>query len=203
MIRIRTILVCVVAMLAMSALGAGSASAFTALLSHPAIQSVLAAQTKSHVFTVESKTVTCEDVHFTGTTKGLISTLILITPKYNKCTAFGFINSTVHVNGCDYTLHISGVTDINCPSGRLMEILVANGSGCAIHIKPQTGLQSVTFSNEKGKNGRMGVLVTIGIKKIAVSSNGKGIGCPAATATEGEYTGTSLAEGGTGDLLVH
>jgi hypothetical protein len=107
------------------------------------------------------------------------------------------------MNGCDYTLHLSGVTDFSCPTGKDIQILVANGSSCAILIKAQTGLQLITFKNVKGANGRMAVEAKLAIKKIAISSNGKGIGCPAVTATEAEYTGISIFEGDRGDLLVH
>ena len=202
MIRTRTIGACLIAMFAMSAFGTASASAFTLLLSHPAPQLVLAVQIGKHVFTVEGKKVECNIAHFHALVTILNSSLVLIKPIYSECTAFGFVNSTVHVNSCHYTLHIDGKTDIGCPAGREIEILVNNGSSCTIKVKPQTGLQLVTFANVKGANGRMGVETKIAIKKIALTSNGKGIGCPAASATEGEYTGNSIAEGALGDLLV-
>ena len=206
MIRMRTISLSLFAMLAMSAIGAvgaTSASAFTLLLSEPAAQLVLAGQKGNHVFTVEEKAVECTTVKFHGATTALSQTLIEVSPTYTGCTAFGFINSTVHVNGCKYLLHISGLTDINCPTGKDIQILVANGSGCTILVLPQTGLEKTTFTNALGANGRMAVQVGIAITNIAVHSNGKGLGCPSAAATKGEYTGTSVAEGDSGDLLVH
>lgn len=203
MSRIRIIGLAFVAALAMSVVASSSASAFTLFLSHPANQMVTAGQDGKHKFTVEGKNVECEKAVFLGNAPGLEFTSFKTTADYKECTALGFAESIVHMNQCEYVLHASGLVDITCPTGKLIEILVNNLSGCAIHVHPQTGLEKVTYNNiAVGKNGRMVVEVNIKVENILALSNGKGIGCPKAGDQKAKYEGKSLAEGETGNLLV-
>ena len=202
MLRVRITGLALVAAFALSVVAASSASAFTLFLSEPANQMVSAGQLTTHKFEVGGASVECTTANFLGTAPGLSFTLFKTSFEYSGCTAFGFVGSTVHSNKCEYQLHISGLVDVECPSGKEIEILVNNGGPCILKIPAQTGLEKVTYANITGKNGRGSVEIKIKAEKIKGTSNGKGIGCPAAGAITGTYTGTSDAEGETGSVSV-
>jgi hypothetical protein len=194
MFRLKTVGV-LMAIVALCAATASSASAFTEFLSSPVGQEILADQTTTHIFTVEEKEVTCTTAHFSAKSATEAFTEILVTPVYSGCTAFTFIKSEVLMNECDFDLHINGTVDILCPTGKSIEIDVNNGSGCVITIGAQNGLKGITYENVTGKNGRLSVDILINVTGIAATSNGKGLGCPTAGAHTGTYTGSAVAEG--------
>jgi hypothetical protein len=208
MIRVRTLGLALVAMLAISAIAAASASAFENFVANPFPQKFTAGQATKHKFTVEGKAVECNMATFTGEAKAEKQKEVEVNAAYSECTAFAFIGSTVTMNGCKYDLHIipgtnKGEADVvHCNTGKEIEIAVSNGSGCLITVGEQKGLKEITYGNVEGKNKRKSVEVVIAIKKIKLKSNGLGLGCPKATATEGEYAGSSIAEGETGTLEV-
>jgi hypothetical protein len=203
MLRVRILGVALVAVFALSVVAASSASAFTLFLSHPANQMVTAGQKGKHKFTVGGASVECNKATFLGNAPGLEFTLFKTTAAYSECTAFGFVGSSVRMNGCEYQLHIGGVVDVeNCETGKEIEIEVNNGGPCILKMPAQSGLKSVTYANVTGANGRASVEIKIAVKSITGTSNGQGTGCPAAGAVTGEYTGSSVAEGAEGGVLV-
>lgn len=191
-----------VAVFAVSAVASASASAFTNFVSKPAPQSFAAEQVGKHKFTISGSAVECEIAKFKGKTeKEKQTTLKKVEAVYEKCTAFGFVSSTVNMNGCTYGFNIAGEVEVECPTGKEIEIAVSNGSGCAVKIGTQSKLKSVTYTNVKGKNGRNSVEINVGVKKVKYTSNEKGFGCPK-NGGEAEYKGIAVAEGATGTLEV-
>lgn len=194
MTRIRIIGLALVAASALSAGGAASASAFTEFVAKPSGQSVTASQSELHTFTIGGASVTCKSAVFTGTAPAEKFTVFEMNPAYSECSAFGFVGSKAKMNECKFAMHITGVVDVKCPTGKEIEIEVNNGGPCIVKIPAQTGLKKLEYVNVTGKNGRASVEAKINIKKIAYTSNRKGVGCPA-QAEEATYTGGSVAEG--------
>lgn len=68
------------------------------------------------------------------------------------CTAFGFLNAHLALNGCTYRFNIgsgsednyTGTVDIVCPAGAKM---VLTSESCEIQIGPQNGLSTVSYEN--------------------------------------------------------
>lgn len=192
----------VVAMLAMTAMVASAASAanFTAS-SYPASGS--GGQTTEHVFTVQGSTVKCKTANFTGSLSAASETMS-ITPEYKECTAFGFINATVNMNGCTYEFKTgagsgdnwAGTVVVKCPTGK--EITVEAGP-CVVHIPAQTPTTNkVSFTNETGSPNK--VLVKSEVEGIH-SKVTSGFLCPLTSKeldTTGKYTGTTRFEGAGG-----
>jgi hypothetical protein len=207
MTRTRMIGLALVAAFALSAVASASASAFTLFVSSSLGQKAAALQKTKHIFTVEGKKVECELAHFTGTTlaTSLLFTKFTTLAKYEKCTAFTFISSTVNMHTCKYELGIGGLVNIVGCAGSEIEINVNNGAGCKITVEEQK-LKGITYANVTGKNGRASTEVKIAVKEIKSTSNGAGTGCPIKSKvkgeTKGEYTGTAVAEGETGTLKV-
>jgi len=155
----------VVAVLALTAMMASAASAasYTAS-SYPA--TATGANTKgSEVFTTEGGKVEC-DSHFEGSLNAASSTLT-VTPKYTSCEAFGFLEATVNMEGCDYLFHATSTTttdvDVVCPAGKSIKITAGT---CKVEIK---GVVEVTH-----KEGEK-VVVTVaginqGLKSVGTSS---------------------------------
>lgn len=105
------------------------------------------------VLTTAAGTVTCGSTTFSGTMNVSTSTQLTLSPNYDNCNAFGFINVPVHENGCsyiytaDYTysletspgktdqLMFSAPTHLECSAGKSIEITTPF---CTTKIGPQT-----------------------------------------------------------------
>lgn len=190
--KFKTLGLALVAAFAMSAVVASAASAanFTAS-SYPASGS--GGQTTQHKFTVQGQTVTCNTASFTGSLTEASET-ITITPAYGNCTAFGFVNAKVEMNGCDYDFNAgngsTGSVVIKCPTESSITIVA---STCTVHIPGQTpGTNTVDYKNEAG-----GVLVTSTVSGVE-STVTSGFLCPLSSKegdTTGVYTGSTLFQG--------
>jgi hypothetical protein len=196
MIRnIKVLGLALVAVLAMSVVAVGSASAaeFTAS-SYPANGE--GGQTTPHKFTVQGQAVECSTANFTGSLSAASGELN-ITPVYENCIAFGFLNATVSMNGCTYKFtagtgsadNYTGGVHIVCPAGKSITVVAAT---CTVHIPAQTPtVNTVDFEN---KTATGDVLVTSTAEGIH-SNPTSGFLCPLsekATDTTGKYTGTTL-----------
>jgi hypothetical protein len=182
--RFKALGTAVVSVLALSAIAASAASAAEL---HSAVhpQTINGTQSTGHVFTTNSGTVSCKKASFTGTTSASTSTNTTVSPDYNECTAFGFINVPIHENGCGY---ISGAREIECPEGKKMEI---TAPFCTTTIGPQTLAGGMSFANNAGKTD---VIATINIK-TEIDYNECGT-----ARTNGSYTGTSTVTGASGSI---
>ena len=173
---------------AMSAIGASAASAATTF--HTAVhpQSVSGSQTTTHVFTTDAGTVTCKKATFSGTTAASTSATQTLTPDYSECTAFGFVNVPIHENGCGYIFNANGTTEVECPSGKKIEI---TAPFCTTTVGPQHIAGGMSFSNGTGD-----VNATTKIEK-EIDYNECGT-----NKTNGSYTGTTTVTGGSGNISV-
>jgi hypothetical protein len=195
-----------VAMLAMSALGASMASA-DVFESEKETTNVTAAQKTANVFTTTAGTVQCSTTTFKGTVTSATkkAQTIKVAPTYSGCTGFGF-PATIHTEGCEYNLNItagSGITtgtvDVECPAGKEITVtaISAGVTKCTVHVPTQTGLKGVTYSST-GAGTTREIVVTIDItSEISYTHTpGSGIGsCSPGGSGKGSYTGTAQATG--------
>ena len=187
--KFKTLGLVLASVFAMSAIGASAASAadFRSEV-HP--QSVSGTQTTSHVFTTDAGTVTCKKATFSGTTSGTTASTQTLTPEYDECTAFGFVNVPIHENGCGYIFNANGTTEVECPSGKKIEITVPF---CTTTVGEQHIGEGMSFSSNAGKTD---IIATTNITKtIGIDYNECGT-----NKTNGSYTGTTTVTGASGSI---
>lgn len=150
-----------VAVLAMSAMVASSASAaqFTATSG----AKIEAKDTSNVKLTVTGQEVTCNSAVFTGTAPAAAFPSIGVNAAYNECKTGLGTNATVtgfgqHGEGgkCSFTLYAAGTADLNCPAGQEVTVDAAT---CIVHIPAQKGLGKLTYTNN-GKHVDIGINVT-------------------------------------------
>ncbi|HKF83157.1 MAG TPA: hypothetical protein VKB23_09375 [Solirubrobacterales bacterium] len=159
-------------------------------------------QSGSHVFTVQGSKVTCEVASFSGKTAALTTASQTMTPKYEKCTAFGFANAEVNMNGCHYVFYANGTVDFICPAGKFATIKVPTFFGsCHVDIFGSNGLKSVSYTNAADKKTLTVHAAVKGIPYNVTTSSG---GCPLTTGegTNSEYTGTTTVTAGGATIWV-
>jgi hypothetical protein len=192
MIRnLKSLGVIVAAVFAMSAIGASAASAaeFHAGSSSGFITGTQISGAGGHVFTTSAGTVTCSVAHFEGTFTSSTATSQTITPKYEKCTAFGFINVPIHINGCDYnfTAATGGQVHIICAAGKAIEITTP---GCTTTVGTQTVEKNEFTNSTDTTTGKMHVILHTTVSGIVynecgtVRNNGTYKGTTTITATD-------------------
>jgi len=187
--KIQSLRLVVAAALALSAVGASAASA-AEFHSASAPSTITGAQSTGHVFTTDAGTVTCKTVTFSGTQSAKTTTEVTLTPKYESCKAFGFaVGIPIHVNGCGFRLNASGTTELECPTGKAIEITVP---GCTTSIGPQhfaTGMEYTTIGTTPSRT-------------ITAHSNISGISyneCGTPT-KNGTYKGSTKITGSAGEV---
>jgi hypothetical protein len=196
MIRnIKVLGLALVAVLAMSVVAVGSASAAEFTASAYPVEGE-GGQTTPHKLTIQGSAVECSTATFRGSLSAA-STELDITPVYEGCKAFGFLNMTVNTNGCTYKFtagtgsgdNYTGGVHIVCPAGKSITVVAAT---CTVHIPPQTPtVNTIDFKNETGSGD---VLVTWKVEGLH-SNPTSGFLCPLterAKDTTGKYTGTTL-----------
>jgi hypothetical protein len=178
---------------------AAHASTFTAE-KYPA--TISGTQVGEHVFSIENNlNVKCQNATFSGTLSAASSTQT-INPTYSNCVAFGFLNSTVNFNGCDYLFHAGeevavdkhkGTVDIVCPVGK--SIVISAGT-CEVQIGGQAGLGA---SNIENNTKPLDLTAAGSLTGVKYTKTKDGFGCPFAglgTKTDGGYAGTATATAG-------
>jgi hypothetical protein len=140
-----------------------------------------------------------------------VSTTATITPHYkhanHKCVAtFGWV-ATIHMNGCDYDLHVGETTggvngtygatvDVTCPPGQSITVTLWTNSAeetakptqpmCVLHVSEQKGLKGAHITNTTG--GHLGLHGTVeGIKVKKTKPNAHSILCQAEETTTGKF----------------
>ena len=204
MIRtIKALGLAVVAVLAMSAFFANTASATTigTFTCNSYLCEGTGEQVAKHVFTVQGQKVECNKAHFSGSIADTSHTIKVI-PKYEECTAFG-LAATVSMNSCYYdfttgtthnspTHYYTGTVHIRCTtSGDSITVSAGDGS-CVVHIHEQTPtIHNVDYENLDPTGS--GVLVTSTVSGIHSTVTKNNFLCPvssATTDTTGTYTRT-------------
>jgi hypothetical protein len=185
-----------VAVFAMCAVAAGSASAAKY---HSEIKTTTTHShtTSEHIFHTNVGTVVCKTTtthsHETGTEAAAndwTTTTAKSAPTYSSCTAFGF-TAEVKMNGCEYEFGEPNASNeahsnVICPAGKTIEIKAIGF--CTMTVGAQTGTTgAVTFTNEGSGNTRSVKAVS------AVSGIVYGGNC--GSGTNGTYTGTTVNKG--------
>ncbi|HEY8810064.1 MAG TPA: hypothetical protein VIM28_08580 [Solirubrobacterales bacterium] len=140
--------------------------------------------------------VKCSKVLFDAIMTVATST-VTMAPTYSGC-AIGTKPVTTTLNGCEFLFHGSGAVDLTCPAGQSLIIhLYASAAEhklgnvlCEYTVGPQAGLKEITFTNTTTISPD-DVDITFNIKKIAVKRiKGTEPNCGVAN-PEGIYTGTT------------
>jgi hypothetical protein len=176
-----------VAVFALSAVGAGAASA-AEFHSTSASTKISASQTTTHKFTSTAGEVTCEKATFAGTQATATASSVEVTPTYTGCHIIifgGTISATINHNECKYKLYSNGEADVICPAGKSITV---SGAGCTISVGSQKGLKSVEY-----KNNGSHIDITANLSGISYSHSG--FTCGSGSGTTGTYKGTTTASG--------
>jgi hypothetical protein len=189
MIRnLKTLGLALVAVMALGVVGASAASAaeFTAE-SYPAYAEGTGG---AEEFTTEAGTVKCSTSSYEGATMGEATASYAVHPTYSGCQAFGFVEASVNTNQCDYVFNsvtgsgpYSSKVDISCSGGSTIVITAAT---CTAKVGGQTGLSSVTLTNNGGN-----VEANPNVTNIAYTVTKDGFLCPfggVGEKTDGEIT---------------
>jgi hypothetical protein len=136
------------ALLAVMAMGALSSSAASAgeFHSESGTETVIkGSQVGTDVITVNAGTVKCSEVTYAGTQAGATATTVKVTPTYSECTAFGFVNTKIDTNGCEFELSgDNGSVKIICPAGKAITVTAFN---CEVTIFGQEVHEVLTYTN--------------------------------------------------------
>lgn len=199
---IKTLGVAMMAVLTLTAVAASSASAAQFQAEEYPV-TLKGAQSTQHVFTIEGGlTVSCKTVVFEGQEKyGEKQQSITMTPTYEGCKAFGFVEAAVNMEGCQYeypepqgtSSPYSGQVSVQCPEGQLITITAGT---CEVRVGEQGPLQTVKYTNNEGPPKT--ITVGAGVEQIAYNKIEDGLLCPLNGTGEngdGKYTGNALVKG--------
>jgi len=146
------------------------------------------------VFTVNAGKVTCNSATYSGTTSAATTSEIEVEPKYSECTAFGFVSTTIDVEGCKYKFTPATSTPqlhIICPAGKTLHVTAFN---CWVKIGSQT-LSGITYDNS-GSGTSRDVTATANVSGITYTQESKSFpGCTNGTFTNGTYVGAGTVKG--------
>jgi hypothetical protein len=147
------------------------------------------------VWTINAGTIRCGYTSYSGTTTAATTETITVTPAYSECTAFGFVNAPIDVNGCTYTFN-AGNDDliIACPVGKTITVTAFN---CHVSVGSQSIASSITYDNAGSGNFRE-VWPTLNLSGLKYTQVSKSFpGCTNGAFTNGTFKG-SLDVRGTG-----
>lgn len=188
----------VLALLALGAVGAQAAQAgeFTAA-QYPA--TITGVQTTKHQWKFNMGTVKCASVSFDGEQAAASNTLTL-SAEYKECVTGKGNPAVVKMTSCDYRFHagetlamneVDGSLDIQCnQAGDGIDVEVP-GTGCAVKIQAQAGLNTLRFTDRTAAEDYD---VDFAITGMAYKQNANCEGGEGSFAN-GEYSGTSTITG--------
>ena len=188
--HIKILVLAMLVVCAVSAVSASGASAALTLFECESYPCLVEGTGTGGVFKIGAVSVECEKGLFKSEEQTARSEELLVLASYDVCTAFSIVGASVNMNGCDYTFHTAGTVDIG-PAG--CGPITIKALECEVTVGPQTGLSTVTYTNEV-VGGKMVVKVKAAVKKIAYHSNEKGFGC-AKNSQEAEYNETVTVKG--------
>ncbi|HEX7280184.1 MAG TPA: hypothetical protein VF255_11255 [Solirubrobacterales bacterium] len=190
--KLKALGLALVAVFAMSALSAASASAveFHSEAAHTELRAEQHAG--EDTFSVNAGTVRCSHATYTGTESSATSTAQTVTPAYTGCKAFGFVNTTIDTNGCTYTFDSNANNvDIACPSSPI----TVTAFNCWVTVGAQNNIGPVTYTNS-GSGSSRDVTVDVNITGISYTQHSKSFpGCTNGSFTNGTYTGSATVRG--------
>jgi hypothetical protein len=180
------------AVLAIGGLSASNASAasFHSEVEHTIIDGEQSPGTND-LMRFNAGTWTCNSITYTGTTTTATNTSLTVTPTWKECTAFGFVNITIDVNGCTYVFNAGGSFQISCP-GNPITVTAFN---CHIKIGSQTFPSGITYDNAGTGTGR-DMSFTINFSGLTYTQESKSFpGCSNGTFNNGTYEGNATVTG--------
>jgi hypothetical protein len=147
------------------------------------------------VFTVNAGTVRCTEATYSGTssTTSTTETTTKLTPKYSGCTAFGFVSTTIDVNGCQYEFSgdNTNVNIVNCSTG-----IVVTAFNCWVTVKNQNNLNNITYRNSPGEGTSRDYEASFNLNGITYTQASKSFpGCLNGTFTSGTYQAITTVRG--------
>lgn len=149
------------------------------------------------VFTFNAGTVTCTSATYSGTSTTTTSSGIEVTPAYSGCTAFGFVNALVDINGCRYHFRWAlPPWHLICPPGQSVTVTAFN---CHVRIGSQT-IEAPSITYTHGGSGTTTDLTfhgnVPGLTGIVYSQESKSFpGCTNGTFKNGAYKGAGTITG--------
>jgi hypothetical protein len=184
-----------IAALAVSAVAATAAQANPQFHVESAPATITGSQTTQQVFTTDAGTVSCTGASFHGESSVLTKFDQTLTASYSGCTAFGFINAPIHMNGCAYVFKLTSDTIapfdatvyVECPTGKVIE--VTGPFGCNVTVGTQGPLGGVAISNNGSKTAR-DLNVSLNVTGVTYTSHG-------CSNPDGTYTNGVLHGGAT------
>jgi hypothetical protein len=129
-----------------------------------------------------------------------ISPSLPLAPTFTSCKGFGFLEATVHPNGCTFDLRFPGKTgedsftsllDISCEAGKSIQLTVAT---CRVEIPAQSGLNSVALVNDTEATPKKDITFDPEVTTLSYKVTQDGFGCPFAgtgSKTGGTFTGSA------------
>ena len=170
------------AVLALSAIGAASASAaqFTA----SATGSISSKASEAYVFTTNGGTISCNNGVTSGTIATTSSGSFKVNVSPNSCTAFGF--ATAEISTASYEFTAGTGKNVHVKNTITITPTFFGASMCSVTVKPQT-VGTVDFSNASGSTVKVNPTVT----GITYTSSGGSCG---SSGENGTYTGASIVE---------
>jgi hypothetical protein len=178
--KFKTLGIAMVAVLALSAVVASAASATNFTASKYPTSGTATSEKGNDDFNTEAGSVECK-AHFHVGPLTEPSETVTVVPTYTECKAFGFLNATVNMNGCDYEFNVNGNVKVLCPAGK--SIIITAGT-CETTIGAQGPLSKVDLANSG-----TGISAQATVTGIAYTVTKDGIGCP--------FSGTGAKTGAT------
>lgn len=178
--------------LALTAVAASAAQAAPLFHTETAPATITGSQIGEQIFTTKEGTVTCKKATFTGTSSVTTTAVQDLAPKYEECTAFGFIGASVTAEGgCVYRFTLvegssPPTAKVNvCPTGGQVKVV---GGFCTMTIgnSGNTSLSHIVFSNEGSKTTR-DIKANVTVEGVTYTA---GSGCvEPGTFSDGKLTG--------------
>jgi hypothetical protein len=198
---IRKLKVLSLALVAICAMGAMTASAASALFTTEAGAEIKGEEVGNVLFTVTGREVKCKDSTYVGTAPSGSFAEVTVTPTYKECEALGISASVTGFGAgeCYFVLHSNGESDLICPEGK--SVTVTAGT-CVTHIPGQTGLKKITYDTVEGSPKHL--TLTLDIKEIH-ETHTDGFLCPfesGGTTETAELEGTVTAKAYVGKKQV-
>jgi hypothetical protein len=186
-----------VAVFAVSVVGASAASAATEFHAEKAPVTLTGSQHAGEdVFTTDAGNVSCENASYAGSQATATALTSSAVATYTGCHATFGLNASIDVNGCQYIFHAdTKKVDISCAAGK---VIAVTAPGCEITVGSQTGLSSATFTNV-GAGTTREITIDVGLAGIKYEEHNKGFfpTCKFNTVatTNGTYNGAALVTG--------
>ncbi len=195
------------AAIAIVAVGVGTASAaYAATFNSESASTILTAtgdgigKTSHHVYDAAGGTLTCGEVHRTGTQVGKSVSFITMTTQLTNCVFLGQA-ATVSMEACDARFHANGEMDIhkdtnlfgNCKHHE--QGITFAVPGCKVIVPEQTGLKTVKYHNIIGATGKLEITMELAISSFTYDISGPV--CPKQPA--GTYADGAIT---TGNIII-